>query len=93
MGMKEIRERYAVPAKRGARVRWHGRKGYVASAVRGFHRLNVQTDGVLGGVRIRGVHPFDLDWQIKGKWVSGETLKQKYDERWRQFNQRLKGAA
>lgn len=91
MGMKEIRERYAVPAKRGAVVRYEGVQLHITGSMKGYHRLNIR--GWVGKeLHIgKGIHPFDLDYLVDGEWVSGETLKQKYDERWRQFNQRLKG--
>ncbi|NKG22224.1 hypothetical protein [Paeniglutamicibacter terrestris] len=52
MSMQYIRQRYAVPAKRGARIRYTGmgenKVGSIVSAVRGAHLKVRFDDGTFG---------------------------------------------
>lgn len=72
MSMKYIRDRYGVPAKRGARVRYSGGdmpvEGTITSAAPGAH-LRIRLDGD------KGVCYFHPTWKLEYLPTESETAE------------------
>jgi len=87
-GMKLVRSTYRVPAYRGQRVRdkYMESEGTITSSD-GMH-LRVRFDN---GSTAK-YHPFDLDYQIDGDWMTGDWLKHLYDDRIDRQNKRWNNA-
>lgn len=79
MSMQQIRDRYGVPAKRGARVEFEGRPGTIVSS-RGHH-LGIRLDGD------RIVLPYHPLWHID--YLDGIDHGELYDARIVAFNAAL----
>ncbi len=86
-GMKRIRDKYAVPAKRGMTVRLIGKGDQyrITSSTGKYLRLgSVRT----GNSRLLA-HPLSVDYLVDGAWISGEELLQRMNQRIDEFNAAL----
>ena len=86
MSMPEIRRRYGVPAKRGARVTFEG-KGATITSARGHH-LRLRFDDPRVAEPVGGIfHPL---WEID--YLDGIDHGAEYDARIEDFNRRIAAA-
>lgn len=76
--LSRIRKHYGVPAKQGMTVRHGNRLGVITQGSRsGGMYVRVKWNPVY--LRWNDCHPFDLDYLVDGKWVSGEALRAGFD--------------
>lgn len=74
MSMQQIRDRYGVPAKRGARVEFEGHRGTIVGS--DGHRLRIRLDARYSA----SFHPL---WHID--YLDGVDYGARYDEREKAF--------
>lgn len=87
MSIQHIREKYQLPVKIRSYVKLDGQLVKVVYSPGAYLMVRLAN----GKKETR--HPFDFDYCIDGRWVTGDELKRKYDHAWDVWNGRVKAEA
>lgn len=80
MSIKNIRGKYGLPVKVGDTLRIDGQDVVVIFAPSMYLKVRYSS----GKTEVR--HPFDFDYCIGGYWMSGDQLKNEYNQRVDRWN-------